>query len=81
MYSGAAEYRFNFPALGDRFTTATMVARDPYPNIKSPEQLEREGVTVKLGLAPQVNVRRNTAEGHVESTVLVKAMVLLNATR
>jgi hypothetical protein len=81
MYSGAAEYRFNFPALGERFVAATMVAKDPFTNIKAPELLEKEGVTVKLGLAPQVNVRRNTAEGHVKSGVLVKAMILLNAAR
>jgi len=78
MYSGAAaEYKFVFPEIGDRFRTDYMHPRDPFPNIRSPEELQQMGATVKLGVTPHITSRITTEQGQVHETLVLKAFVLM----
>ncbi|ETI23917.1 hypothetical protein G647_05724 [Cladophialophora carrionii CBS 160.54] len=81
MYSGAEEYKFDFPAMGQRFQKDTMEPRDPYRNILTPDQLEQLGATVRLGMTPLITSRTSTAAGYVNSAQVMKAFVLLKTDR
>jgi len=77
MYSGAEEYKFETPTIGQRFQRATMIQRDPWTNVNPPEQLEASGATVRLGITPHVTIRSNNAAGHVRSATVLPAQVLI----
>jgi hypothetical protein len=81
MYSGSEEYKFDFPVIGQRFREDSMEPREPYRNILSSSQLEAMGATVRLGMTPLITARTSTAAGHVNSTQILKAMVLLKTDR
>ncbi len=81
MYSGAEEYRFDFPKIGERFNKEHMEPRDVFPNVHGPAQLELMGTTVRLGLTPRITSRTSTANGYVGHNQILKAFVLIEATR
>lgn len=79
MYSGAEEYRFDFPNIGDRFNKEWMEPRDAFPNVHGLAELERIGATVRLGLTPRITSRTATMNGFVGHTQVMKAFVLVDA--
>jgi hypothetical protein len=81
MYSGSEEYKFDFPMMGQPFRQDFMEPRDPFKNVRTPSQLQAMGATVRLGMSPLITGRTSTADGHVNSTQVLKAFVLLKTDR
>lgn len=77
MFSGADEFRFEIPPVGIPFKPEKMVARDPHQGFTGDLQQERGNATVRLGITPHITVRTSTAEGHVKSSTVMSASVLV----
>ncbi|KAK5047516.1 hypothetical protein LTR84_006613 [Exophiala bonariae] len=77
MFTGAEEYRFDLPNCGALYVPETMLTRDIFPNVKSEQQLVAERAQVRLAITPHLTVRSSDSEGHVISSTVVPASVLL----
>ena len=81
MHSGSEEYKFEFPATHTPFRKATMEPREQFQTVYTPDQLEQMGAAVRLGYTPLITARTSTAAGHVSSTQILKAFILLKNDR
>ena len=74
MFSCADEFRFEIPPVGTQFQPEIMMARDHH---QGDQQQDRGTPTIRLGITPHVTVRSYSPEGHLKTSTVISASVLL----